>query len=98
MAIAKLRVSGRHTRRDTFRHRDPTRAEERHGFPGTLRTLGGLGAISGPPVLSEDSVLLETAVDRAARDAQRLGRRFLVVLEHGERLEDELALDVGQRR
>ena len=23
--------------------------EERHGFPGTLRASGGLGAISGPP-------------------------------------------------
>jgi len=23
--------------------------EERHGFPGALRGLGGLGAISGPP-------------------------------------------------
>ena len=23
--------------------------EERHGFPGALRALGGVGAMSGPP-------------------------------------------------
>jgi hypothetical protein len=26
--------------------------EERHGFAGTLRRLGGMGAISGPPIFT----------------------------------------------
>ena len=30
-------------------HYDRTMNEQRHGFPGALRTPGGLGAISGPP-------------------------------------------------
>src|SRR2546427_8033732 len=29
--------------------RDGTKIEDRHGFPGAVRTLGGLGAMSGPP-------------------------------------------------
>src|SRR5712664_3192195 len=28
---------------------DGTKIEDRHGFPGAVRTLGGLGAMSGPP-------------------------------------------------
>src|SRR5215467_3322762 len=55
----------------------------------------GFGAISGPPV-SEDAVLLEPPIDGPPGDAERTRRRFLVVLEHGECLEDQLALDVRQ--
>src|SRR2546425_3714291 len=29
--------------------RDGTKIEDRHGFPGAVRTWGGLGAMSGPP-------------------------------------------------
>src|SRR5207245_4235900 len=46
----------------------------------------------------ELAVLLEPAVDRPARDAEGARRLFLVVVVDGQGAEDQLLLDLGQRR
>src|SRR5712691_7203969 len=46
---------------------------------------------------SELAVLLEPAVDRPPRDAERAGRFLLVVVEHRKRAKDQVLLHFGQR-
>src|SRR5437879_4030636 len=60
--------AGRLGRRPLVARADPALSvtEERHGFPGALRALGGVGAMSGPPTFKKP---------RAARRRPRSARR-----------------------
>src|SRR5207245_5344019 len=64
----------------------------------TIRHPPGSTLFPYTTLFRSDSVLLQAAVDRPARDAERARRRLLVILEDRQRLEDQLALDVARKR
>src|SRR2546425_3575930 len=68
------------------------------GLAGAIESWGEVseGGRSPPPRLKLP-VLLEPPVDRAAGDPERLRRLFLVVVVDGQRAQDQLLLDLGER-
>src|SRR5712691_12878227 len=76
--------------------RSPTSCRPCSGSP-SRQWAGGESEIGEETSGSELAVLLEPAVDRPPRDAQRAGRFLLVVVEHGERAKDQVLLHLGQR-